>query len=250
MSDRFYGEVRFPVWARKYIPDEIRVQEHQGLLVFEEEEARYGKPWLADYLGEWGIPHDVSSSEYFEYKAEESQFRFLPDGRTEEHSRQEGATDMAAEEVLSVLEAQGADALRNRCLALIEAYRLPGPDLHEITEEAWLEWTKLQGNVFLWNLGKIPEKKVFYPYRIEGIFNIPAPEVAQIGDLVGHWDLVKGAVTLHQMRELQKEFPEVWFIWECSRLGIFVPNGVEPSVWVVSTKARKAVEERIGNRAA
>ncbi|PKY11758.1 hypothetical protein B1757_02910 [Acidithiobacillus marinus] len=58
MSDHFFGEVRFPLWAVQHVPgldDDVRLYELETL----------------------GIPYDRESAEYYEYKTEDEYLRWV-----------------------------------------------------------------------------------------------------------------------------------------------------------------------------
>lgn len=108
MSDRYYGEVAFPEWACKYIPqlreDGCIAKTDDGkTVIFTDEEAKDGIPWICEELNDLNIPYDCRSSEYFEYSAEKIYIRFRDEGKIEQLVVVEDDKMVAAQDVLTMI---------------------------------------------------------------------------------------------------------------------------------------------------
>ncbi|MEY2335254.1 hypothetical protein [Acidithiobacillus ferrianus] len=161
MSDRFYGAVRFPAWATKYLPKDaddccMELEPSSKVSCFEEEEARNGKPWLVAELDRLGIPYDLESSEYFEYKAEKTYFRFRAGGKSEDLVVTDGDELVEAKDIVSIIDkGNNLAAIRRWCQDRLDLIAPLTPPLEEITETDYLEWTKNKAQVWQDNLQRV-----------------------------------------------------------------------------------------------
>ena len=163
MSDCFYGAVRFPAWATKYLSKELdaddcrpELEPSSKVSCFEEEEARYGKPWLAADLDRLGIPYDLESSEYFEYKAEKTYFRFRAGGKSEDLVVTDGDELVEAKDIVSMIDkGNNLAAIRRWCQDRLDQIAPLTPPLEEITETDYLEWTTVKAQVWQNNLQRL-----------------------------------------------------------------------------------------------
>ena len=161
MSDRFYGAVRFPAWATKYLPMDaedcrLELEPSSKVLCFEEEEARDGKPWLVADLDFLGIPYDLESSEYFEYKAEKTYSRFRAGGKSEGLAVTDGDELVEAKDIVSMIDKGNHLAvIRRWCQDRLDQIAPLTPPLEEITEADYLEWTTAKAQVWQNNLQRL-----------------------------------------------------------------------------------------------
>ncbi len=153
MSDRYYGDVKFPEWAVKYIPG---LAHDHGLKLsdsttasYAEEEARDGVPWVCDEFDKLSIPYNRSSAEYFEYGAESLYSRFRKGGKTEELVVTDGDDLVAAETIISIID-KGSDlsSIRRWCQAKLDLIAPLTPPIQDISEADYLAWVKEKAWVF------------------------------------------------------------------------------------------------------
>ncbi len=172
MSDRFYGAVRFPAWATKFLPKDaedccLELEPSSKVSCFEEEEARNGKPWLVAELDRLGIPYDLESSEYFEYKAEKTYFRFRAGGKSEDLVVTDGDELVEAKDIISMIDkGNNLAAIRRWCQDRLDQIAPLTPPLEEITEADYLEWVTNKAHVWQNNLQRLVNgEKVNYLYE-------------------------------------------------------------------------------------
>lgn len=146
MSEHFYGNVQFPEWALRHLP-EITIDYgmrldilREGILLLEDEEAKDGEPWLAEELRKIDVPFDMQKAAYCEYPAELRWFRFLQNGETVERIAENGADRIEISEVLGWIEDGWSTATMRQHLLETLANNGPLlPPLEQITEAQWIE---------------------------------------------------------------------------------------------------------------
>lgn len=161
MSDRFYGAVRFPAWAREYLlkgADDrlLDLEPSSNVLCCEEEEARNGQPWVVAELDLLGIHYDLESGEYFEYKAEKTFSRFRAGGKSERLVVTDGDELVEAKGIVSMID-KGDDLgmIRRWCQDRLDKIAPLTPPLEEITETDYLKWTADKAQVWRNNLHRL-----------------------------------------------------------------------------------------------
>ncbi|WP_041645752.1 hypothetical protein [Acidithiobacillus ferrooxidans] len=156
MSDSFYGDVRFPEWALKFLPEfsqedgtRLELEPNSKVYFYAEDECKNGEVSIVANLSAMGIPYDSSSAEYFEYKAETIYFRFRDNGMTEEHGVLEGSDRVPAQDIIDLVDNHlTAAEIGKWCRDYIAPFQPLTPPLEEITESDYRNWLNQKAQVF------------------------------------------------------------------------------------------------------
>ena len=154
MSDRYYGDVKFPEWAVKYIPGLVddscwELLADSKTASFAEEEAKDGIPWICDEFDKLGIPYDRSSAEYYEYRAETQYSRFRKGGKIEELVVTDGDDLVKAKDIVSIIDkGNNLAAIRRWCQDKLDLIAPLTPPIEDISEADYLAWVKEKAWVF------------------------------------------------------------------------------------------------------
>jgi hypothetical protein len=242
MPDRFYGEVSFPEWACKYLPQDIitdvrlSVLPDDKVVCFEEEEANNGVPWIVADLEALGIPYDGSSSEYFEYKAETKYSRFRDGGKIDELVVTAGDELIQAVDIVAMIgEGKSLEDIRAWCQKTLDQIAPLTPPLEAITEQDYLEWVKSKARIFrehLWALRDEHQVQVGDMYLsivpdlqagVQSIYGLPGLLVTR--------PVAKGRLVANdRMDEGERLFPQrMFFKTDKSTVGAFFPFSAFPT---------------------
>lgn len=180
MAEHFRGEVFFPKWAVNYIPsvigrEDAGICEDDTIACFCDEEASDGVPHICAEMDVLGIPYDLDSAEYFEYKAESRYFRFRDHGKTEKRVTNSEDEMVSVSEIMGMV--RGGTSLSElkawgeKKIAAIEPLK---PEIEAISEADYLEWTAQKAWIFQKRLQEIRDGKLkttakMYCYDYEAV---------------------------------------------------------------------------------
>lgn len=258
MSDRFYGEVTFPEWACKYIPEldrslDLEINPDGKSAFYEEDEARNGIPWVCDVMDILGIPYDRHSAEYYEYKAESQYTRFRDGGEIDSLIVTDGDDLVAAQDILNMInEGKTLTDLAEWCQTTLDQIAPLSPEIHTISEAEWMTWVnQYKARIFRDNLQRLKSGE---RDQVGDMYRISADEAqGPLDGMPGIWicqDVACGRiVTDSDLDAAERDFREVMRIFRIggiSRIGAFVffPENQQKSIadavlWEIKVRLRQ-----------
>ena len=158
MSDRFYGEVSFPLWAEQYLPKvetsrRVNRMIKDGVVTISDDEAKFGLPDVLGDLERIGLPYDGSTAEYFEYPGTKMYGRFAKVGKFDELVVSDGDDHLQAGDIVAMIdEGKSLADIRAWCHKTLDQCAPLTPLLEEIAEQDWLAWVNTKAKVFRENV--------------------------------------------------------------------------------------------------
>ncbi len=158
MSDRFYGEVSFPLWADPYLPKvetsrRVSRMVKDGVVTVSDNEAMDGLPDVLGDLRSIGLPYDGSTAEYFEYPGTRMYGRFAQGGKFDDLVVSDGDDHVQAGDIVAMIdEGKPLSDIRGWCQKILDQCAPLAPRLEEITEQDWLAWVNTKAKVFRENV--------------------------------------------------------------------------------------------------